>query len=237
MIKTPQKYLILIILFFFKQNIFYSYDLDEYIVYGTFQKLVSNLTSSVNVIDKTEINNSTVKYVMDIISSFPGIYVRSDGILGRQKVEIRGLGSNCRRILTLIDGRPEKMSLFGCTVTQSLPLSNIERIEIIRGPESVLFGSDALGGVINIITNRIKEEGFETEFLLSYGKHETSHSLLKNGGKIKKFDYYCTIDYKNSNGHRVQSEYKSYDSSLSLGYQILDNYRIEFTAKYFEDDG
>lgn len=213
------------------------FDMGQIIVTATkSEKKVEDVTSSVSVIDKEEIEASNANYVMDVISTLPGVYVRKDGIFGRQKIEIRGLGSNCRRIQTLIDGRPEKMALFGCTVTQTLPLSNIERIEVVRGPESVLYGSDALGGVINIITKKREKDGFETNGLLSYGSHNTFHSLFRHGGKTGPFDYYLTYDHKLSDGHRDNSEYKGYDVTARLGYQFTDTLRIEVSGKHFEDE-
>lgn len=214
-----------------------AFDLGKVVVTATkSEKKVEDVTSSVSVIDEEEIEASNANYVMDVISNLPGVYVRKDGIFGRQKIEIRGLGSNGRRIQTLIDGRPEKMALFGCTVTQTLPLANIERIEVVRGPESVLYGSDAMGGVINIITKKRKKEGFESSALASYGSYNTFHSLLSHGGKKGPFDYYLTYDHKLSDGHRDNSEYKGYNLTARLGYQFTDALRIEVSGKHFDDE-
>ena len=212
------------------------FDFKEVVVTATrSERKVSDVTSAVSVIDFEEIEASNADYVMDVIGSQPGIYIRKDAIYGRQSIEIRGLGSNCRRIQTLIDGRPEKMSLFGCTVTQTLPLSNIERIEVIRGPESVLYGTDALGGVVNIITKKILAPGRETNALFSYGAYNSFHTLLKHGGNTTNFDYYLTYDYKGSDGHRDNSDYKGMDISGRLGYAPIKNWRLELSGKYFDD--
>ncbi|MDO9541382.1 MAG: TonB-dependent receptor plug domain-containing protein, partial [Kiritimatiellia bacterium] len=149
---------------------------DEIVVTGTrIPNKVKNITSAVGVIDGQEIERSTADYIMDAIVTEPSVYVRKDAIYGRQDVSIRGLGSNLRRIQVLVDGRPEKMSLFGCTVSQTLPLANVERIEVLRGPESVLYGTDAMGGVINIITRRRYDPGFETDGSIQYGSYGTMH--------------------------------------------------------------
>jgi len=213
------------------------FDLQEIVVTANrIPRKVIDITSAVSVISQKEIEASNADYVMDVIGSQPGIYIRKDAIFGRQSIEIRGLGSNCRRIQTLIDGRPEKMSLFGCTVTQTLPLSNIERIEVVRGPESVLYGTDALGGVVNIITRRLISPGFETDALLSYGAFNSYHTLLKHGGNTNHFDYYLTFDYKGSDGHRDNSNYKGMDLSGRIGYEMSNHWRTELSAKYFTDN-
>lgn len=213
------------------------FDLNEIIITATpYERKVSDVASAISVIDMKEIEASNANYVMDVIGSQPGIYIRKDAIFGRQSIEIRGLGSNCRRIQTLIDGRPEKMSLFGCTVTQTLPLSNIERIEVVRGPESVLYGTDALGGIVNIITRKVLVPGYETNALFSYGSYNSFHTLLKQGGNFANFDYYLTYDYKGSDGHRDNSNYKGTDVSGRLGYALVKNWRLELSGKYFNDD-
>ena len=214
------------------------FDLGELVVTATkVAKKVGDVTSAVNVVDEAEIEASNAEYVMDIIGSLPSIYIRRDAIFGRQAIEIRGLGSNCRRILTLIDGRPEKMSLFGCTITQTLPLSNVERIEVIRGPESVLYGTDAMGGVVNIITKRLLETGYYSSALFSYGSYETLHGLLRHGGNTGKFDYYITYDRKQTDGHRNNSAYDANFFSLRTGYQLDDAWRFELSGQYFKDNG
>lgn len=214
-----------------------TFDLEEIIVTASKrEEKAKDASSSISVIDSMEIEASNADYIMDILGTLPGVYVRSDAIYGRQNIEIRGIGSNARRLQTLIDGRPEKMAMFGCTVTQTLPLADIERVELIRGPESVLYGSDAMGGVINIITKRRKEQGFETDFLASYGSNNTIHTLARHGGKIEAFDYYVTYDYKKSDGHRPNSEYKGYDTTVRLGYQFSDNIRVEGLVKDFSDE-
>ena len=213
------------------------FDLQEIVVTATrLPRKVDDVTSAVSVIDRKEIDASNANYVMDVIGTQPGIYIRKDALFGRQSIEIRGLGSNCRRIQTLIDGRPEKMALFGCTVTQTLPLSNVERIEVVRGPESVLYGTDALGGVVNIITRKVNTPGFQTNALLSYGAYNSQHTQLQHGGNFNGFDYFLTADHKASDGHRDNSAYKGTDLSGRIAYALAKTWRFELTGKYFTDD-
>jgi outer membrane cobalamin receptor len=68
------------------------------------------------------------------------------------------IGQRGRRIAVLVDGRPEKMGLFGCTITHTFPLDNVERIEVVRGPSSVLYGSGAMGGIVNILTHEPRKK-------------------------------------------------------------------------------
>ncbi|MBN2449301.1 MAG: TonB-dependent receptor, partial [Lentisphaeria bacterium] len=214
------------------------FDLGTTVVTGTpVERRAADVTSAVSVIDAAEIEASNADYVMDVIDPLPGVYVRRDGIYGRQAIELRGLGDNCRRIQTLVDGRPEKMSLFGCTVTQTLPLANVERIEVVRGPESILYGSDAMGGVVNIVTRRRREPGFGTGLVSSYGSYGTFHGLLRHGGRIGAFDYYATYDHKETEGHRRNSDYEADFGSLRLGLDLDEVWRLELSGQYFQDEG
>jgi vitamin B12 transporter len=214
-----------------------TFDMQELVVTATpTARKVRDLTSAVSVIDSAEIEASNADYVMDVIGSLPGVYIRRDALLGRQDIEIRGLGSNLRRVQTLIDGRPEKMSLFGCTVAQTLPLANVERIEVIRGPESVLHGTDAMGGVINIITRRRQTEGCESSALFSYGGYDTLHGVLRHGGNTGSFDYYLTYDHKATAGHRDNSAYDADFFSLRTGYRLGEAWRVELSGQYFRDE-
>ena len=209
------------------------FDLGEVVVTATkTEEEVKDLPMSVSVITREEIEASNATTVTDILNNLSGVFVQKTGAFGRTDPQIRGIGQRGRRIMVLIDGRPVKMGLFGCTITHSLPIDNVERIELVRGPASVLYGSDALGGVINIITRRVKE-GYETDLTTSGGSYNTQQYLFRHGGKVGKFDYYLTADRKLSDGHREQSEYDSLDYTAKFGYELTDTLYLSFLSKYF----
>jgi len=104
--------------------------------------------------DATDILSIRPLNALGALTHLPGIFSHRTGDFGRRDVEIRGIGQRGVRLAVLVDGRPEKMGIFNCSVTHSFPLDNVERIEVVRGPSSVLFGPDAMGGVVNIITRR-----------------------------------------------------------------------------------
>ena len=126
------------------------------------RKTVKEIAASVTVIKTADIEAIPASNALNLLSFSPGIFVTKTGDFGRADVHIRGLGERGRKIAVLTDGRPEKMSLFGCLVTHTFPLDNVERIEVVRGPASVLYGSEALGGVVNIMTH-MPSKGFEID--------------------------------------------------------------------------
>lgn len=197
------------------------------------EKEVKDLSLSVSVLTREEIELAIANSSTEILSLLPGILVQKTGQFGRSDLIIRGLGDNGRRILILIDGRSEKMGLYGCTITHSLPLDNVERIEVIRGSLPIPYGTDAMGGVVNIITRKI-EKGFETDFLSSYGSFDTKILRARHGGNIKSFNYYFTFDSRNSDGHISHSSYKGKDFTARLGYKIGKNFEFALSGKYFD---
>jgi outer membrane cobalamin receptor len=237
MIKKMECILLLSLLLSVKETIWSeekAFDLSEIVVTGDpVAKEVEESPVSITVIDRDEIEKSGAQTLSDVLSGVPGIFVHKTGMFGRTDPEIRGIGERGRKIVILIDGVPVKMSLFGCAVTHSLPIANVERIEVIRGPNSVLYGSDALGGVINIITRKMDKEGFWTDVTVSGGTYNTFQSLITHGGKVGRFDYFLTMDKIWSDGHREQSEYLSSDYTLKMGYELTPTLSLSFFGKYF----
>jgi len=213
-----------------------AFDLGEVIVTATkTEKTVEDISATVSVITREEIEASGANSVMDILGNLPGVFVKKQEILGRADINIRGIGYNGKRIAVLIDGRPVKVGLFGCTVTHSFPLDNVEKIEVVRGPASVLYGTDALGGVINIITREAKQK-VETDVTASYRTHDTQQYLLRHGGKHGTFDYYVTADKKESEGHRENGGYKGQDYTTRFGYFLTETLKATFSAKHFDGE-
>ncbi len=211
-----------------------AYRLPEIVVTATrIEKAVKDLSATVSVITREEIEASNANSCTDILNTLPGLFVQKTGAFGRADVDIRGIGERGRKVMVLVDGRPVKMGLFGCTVTHSLPLDNVERIEVVRGPLSVLYGSDALGGVINIITRK-PAKPTEMDYTLSYGTHRTYEHRLRAGGVRGPLNFYATADKRKSDGHLPNSAYDGSDFTARVGYEIASNLEAVLTGKYFD---
>jgi outer membrane cobalamin receptor len=129
--------------------------MKEVVVTGTrFEERIERIPANITVIDEEDIKNSNAGSIPDLLRSQEGIVVRD--LLGTGKtaqVDLRGFGESAPyNVLVLVDGRRvNEIDLSGVDWTQ-IPIENIERIEILRGTGSVLYGDNAVGGVINIIT-------------------------------------------------------------------------------------
>ncbi len=127
--------------------------IDQIIVSGARAPIaVGDLGSAVTVITRADIERRQVRYVTDLLRSVPGFAVSHTGVVGSQ-TQVRVRGSEANHVLVLIDGVRANDPATGDEFRwEYLSTANIERIEIVRGPQSALWGSDALGGVVHIVT-------------------------------------------------------------------------------------
>ena len=136
--------------------------IEEIIVTGTPVKVNrNNVPMAVSVINKTQIEETDESAILPILNGkVPGLFVTERGITGfgvatgsAGQISIRGIGGNpTTGVLMLIDGHPQFMGIMGHPLPDSYVASDVERVEVIRGPASTLYGSNAMGGVRNIIT-------------------------------------------------------------------------------------
>ena len=209
------------------------YYLEDVVVTAKKSKAkLRDCSASISLLNKIDIEGSNSSNAIDVLNYLPGVFIHKTGDFGRADIAIRGIGSQGRRIAVLIDGKPQKMSLFGCAVTHSLPLSNAERVELVRGPSSALYGSDALGGVVNIITRKGKDA--QTDYTFSYGSFDTYVNRLRVGADLKDFNFYATADKRKSSGHVDNSGYEGEEYSLNMGYLFTEKMNGGFSARYFK---
>jgi outer membrane receptor protein involved in Fe transport len=168
-----------------------------------------NLAASVSVLDAADLETLPTSAVFGAVQSrVPGLYVTEWGVMGfgaagsaAGKISMRGTGGGSNScVLILRDGRPDFMGLMGCTIADEFSTDGVERIEVIRGPGSFLYGTNAIGGVINIIPKRIRTDGFETRLSAGYGEFDSRTLSASHGGKTGRFDYYLTAGSRRTDG-------------------------------------
>ena len=132
---------------------------------------VDETMAPVTVIDRKEIDQSGVKSIDELLTRVPGLIVTSNGGRGAaSSIFLRGTTS--RHVLILVDGVKIGSATLGTASLNHVPLSIVEKIEVVRGPRSSLYGSEAIGGVIQIFTRRSKQ-GFAPNLAVSAGSHDT----------------------------------------------------------------
>ncbi|MBN2863088.1 MAG: TonB-dependent receptor [Bacteroidales bacterium] len=204
--------------------------LDEVVITGTAVKVNrSNVPMAVSVLSKKQITESVETALLPVLNGrIPGLFVTERGIMGfgvstgaAGQISIRGIGgSPTTGVLMLIDGHPQFMGIFGHPLPDSYVASDVEKVEVIRGPASILYGSNAMGGVINIITKKQTEDGLHGNAHFLYGSYNTRKYMTSAGYKKKNFSAFVSVNHDQTDGHRANSDFSITNGYLKLGYEV-----------------
>ena len=212
--------------------------LETVVVTGTrTTQKVERIPANVTVIDEEDIKNSNAKTVVDLLRSEEGIVVRD--LLGngkRSQVDLRGFGeSGPYNTLVLVDGRRvNEIDLSGVDWTQ-IPLEQIERIEVVRGTGTVLYGDNAVGGVINIITKiPPKKLTFRAGAIAgSYGRNKEQISI--SGGR-ENLGAALFASYDSTDGYRGNGEFRAKDVGGKIVFDATEFLSLNLSGSYHSDD-
>jgi len=194
--------------------------------------------ASISVITARELKSSGQISLLDALSQqVPDLFVAQRGVIGygintqAGTISIRGLGGSPNtQVLVMIDGVPQFMGLFGHPLPDSYLSEDAERVEVIRGPASVLYGTNAMGGVINIITKKNTSEGTNFKLGATYGSFNTQEYNAGFGLGTGSFNILISGDHDQTDGHRPNSSFKTDDGYLNAGYELNDNFHLRFTG-------
>lgn len=210
--------------------------LREVVVTGTPVKTGRNhVPTSVSVISREEIASSGEASVLPILNGrIPGLFVTERGMSGfgvsngaAGQISIRGIGgSPTTGVLVMLDGTPQFMGLFGHPLADIYQSSGVERVEVIRGPASLLYGSNAMGGVVNILSRRTGKEGFSGEAGLRRGSFQTSELVFTGNYRHRNWNLVTTLNRTNTDGHRPNSEFSQNSGYFKVGYRLNDHVRM-----------
>lgn len=210
--------------------------IDEVVVTGSKTSVNrNNVPLTVSVISKEKIENSSESALLPVLSEqVPGLFVTERGITGfgvstgaAGQIMLRGIGGSPNtEVLVLVDGNPQFMGVMGHPLPDTYIASDVEKVEVIRGAASTLYGTNAMGGVINIITKEQKEDGFSANGRLMYGSYNTQKYMANGGFKKDGLNVFASFNHDQTNGHRDSSDFKINNGYLKAGYDISKNLRI-----------
>ena len=217
-----------------------SIQLNDIVVTGSKTEISRKIVPlSVSQISRQEIENSGQMNILPALNNFaPGIFVTQRNILGfgvagtaAGSITMRGISSSPNTdVLVLIDGNPQYQGIFGHPLGDAYVSSDVEKVEIIRGPASILYGSNAMAGVINIITKKQKVEGFKVNLGGSYGSYNTQKYFGTIGFKKEKLSVFASVNHDQSDGIRDSTNFNITNGYAKVGYELSK--KINITADF-----
>ena len=209
--------------------------IDEVVVTGARETSdIRHLPMTVTVVGREElVKNEQPNVLPSAVVNVPSLFVTSRGMMGygvsggaAGGINLRGISGGTGGLLVLIDGHPQYQGIFGHPISDSYQTMIADRVEVLRGPASVLYGSNAMGGVINIVTRGMKEDGVKTDINISGGSWGTAQAEATNRFKKGKFSSTVSGQYGRSDNHRPRMGFEQYGGYLKLGYDFNENWNI-----------
>ncbi|MFA6129648.1 MAG: TonB-dependent receptor [Candidatus Omnitrophota bacterium] len=187
----------------------------------------------VDVVTSQEMESEGAQDLADTLTDFTSVNISNYGGPNATK-SVRMRGSTSAQVLVLMDGRPINNPRDGEADLSNIPLDDIARVEVMHGPGSSLYGSSAMGGVVNIITKKPPKEGMKTELYSSFGTARTYVERMLNGARISKFGYLISGGYQSSQGFRENSELNAKDCNLKLEYELNRENSLKFNSGFYK---
>lgn len=237
-------YMLLIFCFsqiIFSQNrqdsayIYKNHTLDEVVVTGSRVPVRKNIIPvPVTVVGRNTIEQSEETNLLPALMKYvPSLFVTSRGIAGygvstgsAGGINLRGFSGGAGRVLILIDGHPQYATIYGHPVADAYMASDAQQVEVSRGAASILYGSNAMGGAVNIITRKAVEDGNSLSVRLMGGSYGTQRYSAINGYKRGRFSGVVSGNYEKTDGHRTNSEFESLSGFAKLGYDISEQWNV-----------
>ena len=214
-----------------------SNNLDEIIVSASLIPLSEDQTANaITVINYEDIKNRSVSSISDLLRDVPGLAVSRSGVLGSQ-TQIRIRGSEANHLLVLIDGieannpgQSDELN-WGTIVA-----ADIERIEVIRGPQSSMYGSDAMSGVINI-TTKSASKSRNLDIFSESGSFTTQNNGASIGYNDNRFNFRIGLSQINTDGENIsrtgaeKDGYKNKNINLKSGLKVNEKLKTSFSLR------
>lgn len=205
---------------------------------------LSDLVADVSIIDRQTLQNSASTGLVDVLARLPGVEIARNGGVGNSaSVYLRG--AEGRFTAVYIDGVRVDSQSTGGAVWEQIPLAQIDRIEVLRGPAAAVYGSDAIGGVIQLFTRR--GQGPAKPFVgVGVGNHGTRKAEAGISGASGAFDYSLGVAHERSRGYDIRTldakanpdrdDYENTSGNARLGFQINARHRLDATllASYMD---
>ncbi len=213
------------------------YQLDEAVVTGSNAAIDRNLLPyTVTTVDNSSLEATGQSQLLSAISTqVPSLFVSERNIFGfgvstggSGGIKIRGVGgSPTNAVLMMVDGQPQFAGIYSHHVADAYETEYVDHVEVLRGPGSVLYGSNAMGGVINVITRNPDSNGVRTTLTTQYGSYNTWRSSLTNTIRYGKFSSLVSLGYDRTDGTTDNFDFKQGSLYAKLGYDFSKTWKAQ----------
>ena len=210
--------------------------INEVVVTGSNQATSRNLLPyTVSVINSRQLEATGKTQLLAAISGeVPSLFVSQRNIFGfgvsnggSGGIKLRGVGgSPTSGILMMVDGQPQFAGLYSHPVADFYETEYVDHVEVLRGPGSVLYGSNAMGGVINVITKHAQQDGVHTTLSSQYGSYNTWQNSLTNMVRKGKFSSLVSLGYDRTDGLQDHFDFKQSSLYAKLGYDFTPHWTL-----------
>ena len=217
-----------------------SLHLQEVVVTGTRSATDTRyLPQTVTVIERDLLTNQYQTSILPtVVQQVPGLFVTSRSVLGygvsggaAGGINMRGIAGGSGQMMVLIDGHPQYQGIYGHPISDSYQTLMAERVEVLRGPASMLYGSNAMGGVINIVTRRpTGGNSVHTNINVGAGSYGTLQAEVANQIRSGKFSSTIAAQYGRTDNHRPRMGFEQYGGYLKLGYDFNNHWNAYVDA-------
>lgn len=207
--------------------------LDELVVTAPLKTNPELTPLNVTQVSAGEIEKSSESSLLPVlVAKVPGLFVSERGFAGygvsggsAGEVNIRGVGQG-NKVLFMIDGQPQWAGVYGHSLADTYVANGVDRVEVVKGPSSLLYGSNAMGGSINIVTHTQAKDGLTGRARAMFGSFNTQKFALSSGYKQGKFSATLSGQLDRSNGNRPGSAFWLANEFIQLKYAASRHWNV-----------
>lgn len=222
------------------------HSLGEVVVTGTNAGVAKNrLPYSVSLIGEERLQSTGQTQVLSAISGMvPSLFVSERSIFGfgvsnggSGHIKLRGVGGDrASAVLMMVDGQPQFAGIYSHHIADFYDKEYVERVEVLRGPGSVLYGSNAMAGAINVITKQAAADGVHTTISTQYGSYNTWLTSATNTTRFGRFSSLASASYNRTDGTVDNFDFKQADGYVKVGYDFSTRWKAaaDYTIMHFK---
>lgn len=220
--------------------------LNEVVVTGSNNAVGKNLLPyTVTTVGEKQLESTGSTQLLSAISGLvPSLFVSERNIFGfgvsnggSGHIKLRGVGGDrASAVLMMVDGQPQFAGLYSHHIADYYETECVERVEVLRGPASVLYGSNAMAGVINVITKNAAHDGIRTTLTSQYGSYNTWLSSLTNTIRYGKFSSMISLGYDRTDGTKKNFDFTQGNIYAKIGYEFSNcwNLHADYSMMQFK---